>query len=168
MRSVRDNEMCWLFYIYMYKVPIKASVSEWVFDTAVLSYLLEMGEGREDIGAFRYLISCAVGQCEDQKEGASVLVAAFKVCACICRVRSMMQLKWSLIRFCLFTWIELGPIDYLDMLIHISKLCAIFYAEHTPSPCLYFLCSRGNLLPCKQMNCLLFRQNKNIPFGNKL
>jgi len=48
------------------------------------------GEGRENIRAFQYLISRAGGRCEDQNP-ASVLLTAFKVCACICRVCSIMQ-----------------------------------------------------------------------------
>lgn len=61
-----------------------------------------------------------------RSKGASVLLTAFKVCACMCRVCSIMQIKWLLVSFCLFTWIELRPIYYFDIFIRISKLCAIF------------------------------------------
>lgn len=51
------------------------------------------GEGRENIWAFQYIISCAGEQCEDQKGASVLLLAAFKVCACMCRVCSVMRLK---------------------------------------------------------------------------
>lgn len=58
----------------------------------MLSYLLETGEERENVRAFQYGIGHPGGRCEDQT-GASVLLSAFKVCACMCRVCYVMQLE---------------------------------------------------------------------------
>lgn len=34
MHGLYDNDMCWLFDVCVYKVPIKTPASEWKFDTA--------------------------------------------------------------------------------------------------------------------------------------
>lgn len=130
--------------------------------STVLPYLLQ--RERKNIRAFQCLISPAGGWCEDQK-GASMLLTDFKVCACICSLFYILQLKCSLIGFCFFTLIELTHIGYSDIFIFISKLCATFHAGYIASPCIYFLWWQADLFPCKQWNCLLFRQNKNILFG---
>lgn len=104
---------------YLHRAPISAG----------------QGEGGENIRAFQCLISPAGGWCEDQR-GASVLLTDLEVCSLFSR----MQLKCSLIGFCLFTWTELIHIGCFEIFIFISRLCAVFCAGYIASSCIYFLC----------------------------